>query len=329
MKKYQVKVKSWNRFLIRNLAVKPEIMGNEHSFPFENSTVSIKIPSIVQADRGKNHDEVASVGARLASNNEPLEFRIYKVDVEVLLPITVSLPKEVLNRNPNALDLLSNEKQKEFEKVAKQHQLVAEKAFEYWIRIVRWVCDDSRIGRNQVESFHSGWSTYLKDAESNVKFWIQGKVFYALGYKALGVDKWSEIQRKLSKGSQPPIYVEFKHDAEEHIKLGDYGRSLVDMAIACETFLRFTVLQRLPEELDSKLSSYIEEANISQYINNFFPEVIDEVTDRQFKKLKSDLFSLFERRNNLVHMGKDNGIDEKLCLKFFKVTQKLLSMSGK
>ncbi len=329
MKKCQVKVKSWNRFLIRNLGVKPNVMGSEHRFPFDKSMISIKIPSINQVDRGKSYDKVASVGARRAVDNEPLEFRIHKVDVEVLLPVTVGLPAEVLNCNPNAFDLLSKEEQKGLEKFAEQHQSVAEKAFDYWIRIVRWVCYDSRIGRNQVESFHSGWSTYLVDAESETKFWIQGKTFYALGYKVLSVDEWQKIQSKLSIGSQPPVYMEFKHDAEEHIRLGDYRRSIVDMAIACETFLRFTVLQRLPGELNSKLAAYLEDAHISQYINKFFPEVIDEATDRQLKKLKSDLFSLFERRNNLVHMGKDNGIDEKICLRFLKVTQKLLSMSGK
>jgi len=165
--------------------------------------------------------------------------------------------------------------------------------------------------------------------ESDTRFWIQGPVFYFLGYKVVTVNEWLEIQQKLSIGSLPPIYIEFKHDAEEQIRIGDYRRSLVDMAIACETFLRFNVLQRLPRKLTSKLSAYIEDANIAQYINNFFPEVIDEATGIQFKKLKSDLFSLFKRRNNLVHMGKDNGIDEKLCLRFLKVTQKLLSMSGK
>ena len=321
-----MKVKSWNRFLTRNLAVKPEVLGCEHRFSFENRTVSIKIPSINQVDSGQGYDKVASVGARRAVDNEPLEFYIHKVDVEVSIPVTVSIPSEVLNRPPNAPDLFSDEEQKRLNKVAEQHQSTAEKAFEYWIRIVRWVCDDSRIGRDQVEDFRSGWSTYLIDAESDTKVWIQGQVFYALGYKTLRVEEWQEIQSKLSLGSQPPIYVEFKHDAEEHIRLGDYKRSLVDMAIACEIFLRFAVLQRLPGELNTKLTAYIEKANVSQYINNFFPEIIDEATNKQYKKLKLGLNSLFDRRNKLVHMGEDEGIDKELCLRFLKVTQELLSI---
>ncbi|KAF5428874.1 hypothetical protein C5S36_16215, partial [Candidatus Methanophagaceae archaeon] len=218
-----------------------------------------------------------------------------------------------------------DEKQKQLDKVAERHQSIAEKAFEYWIRIVRWVCDDSRIGRDKVENYRIGWSTALIDAESDTRVWLFGPTFYALGYKTLSVEEWQEIQSKL--GSQPPIYVEFKHDAEENIRLGDYRRSLVDLAIACEIFLRFAVLQRIPVELNTKQTADIEEANVRQYIEKFFPEIIDEATNKQFKNLTSDLHFLFDRRNKLVHMGKDKGIDKKLCLRLLKVTQELLSIS--
>jgi hypothetical protein len=326
MEIHQITVKSWNRFITRNLAAAPEVLGKEHRFTFENRTVSIKIPSIDQADRGKGYDEVVSVRTRRAIDNEPLEFHIHKVDVEVSIPNIVSVPAEALDRPPNAYDLFSDEEQKRLSKIAEQHQSVAEKAFEYWIRVTRWVCDDSRIGQDQVEDFRSGWGTYLIDTERNTGIWTPGHTIYVSKYKSLNLEEWREIQSKLSENSQPPIYVELKYDAEEHIRLGDYRRSLIDMAIACETFLRISVLQSLPKDLNPKLSVYIEEANINQYINHFFAEIIDETANKQFKKIKSDLHSLTKRRNDLVHMGKDDGIDEKLCLRFLKVTQELLSI---
>jgi hypothetical protein len=327
MKRYSAKIKSWNRFLIRNLAVVPEVLGQEHVFPFEHSTVSVKLPKIDQVDRGKGYDEVASVGARRTVDNEPLEFDIHKMDIEVSIPITVSIPSEVLDQPANAYNLFSDEEQSRLNKIAEQHQSIAEKAFEYWIRVTRWVCDDSRIGRDQVEDFRSGWSTYLIDTEKNRKVWIQGHVLHLSGYTTLNLEEWHEIQSNLFNGLQPPIFIELKHDAEESMRLGDYRRSLVDMAMACETFLRLAVLQKLPEELNINLTSYIEEGNVSQYINKFFPEVIDATANTQFKKLKSDLFMMFERRNKLVHMGKADGLDERLCRKFLKVTQELLSIS--
>ena len=319
MEPRKMKVKSWNRFLTRNLAVKPEVLGCEHCFSFDNIPVSIKIPNIEQVKTDKINLKggygVASVGTRRAADNEPLEFYIHMVDVEVSIPGTLSIPSELLNRPPNTPEVLK------LDKVAEQYQLIAENAFEYWIRIVRWVCDDSRIGQNKVENYRSGWGTDLIDAECDTEVWAPVQRFYALGYKVLSVEEWKEIQSKLSLGSQPPIHVEFRYDAEENIRLGDYRRSLVDMAIACELFLRFAVLQRLPRELNTKLTAYIEKANISQYIDHFFPDIIIEyLTKSQLKKFKSDLHSLFQLRNDIVHMGKCETINEALCHKFLNVT---------
>ncbi len=314
---------------MRNLDVKPDVMGKEHHFHFEKCAISIKIPSIDQVNKEKRNDGVASVEARRVEDDKPLYFHLNSLDVEVLSRITVSLPAEILNRHPNAIDLLSEAEQRHLNNIADDLQLVAEKAFEYWIRITRWVCDDSSIGRNQVGSFHSGWSTHLQDAESKTNFWIQRQMFIVPGYKALSVDEWLEIEKKLLICSHVPIYIEFMHDAEDQISIGNYRRSLMDMAIACEAFLRLAVLDQLPDDLNSSLAKYLERAPINQYVNKFFLEVIDKETGRKFKKLKSALSNLFKKRNKLFHMGEDNGIDEELCLRFLKVTQELLSMSNK
>ena len=327
MNSQRIKIKSWNRFLTRNLVVKPEILGTIHQFPFENVTVSIKIPGIGQVNSVNGLDEVASVGARRAIDNQPSEIDIHKVDVEVLIPVVFKIPSEVLNRPANAYDLFSDKEQKWLNDLAKKHKTIAENAFEYWIRIVRWVCDDYRVGRVEVKSYQSGWSTYLNETDSQANVWIQSQVLHVMGYKTIKPEEWQEIQSRLAKNLQPPIYIELKHDAEENIRLGDYRRSLIDLAMACETFLRYAVLQKLPNNLNTRLATYIEEANVNQYVGKFFPEILDDATNKQFKNFKSDLSSLFDRRNKLVHMGQYEGIDEQLCSKFLQVTQVLLSLT--
>jgi hypothetical protein len=117
-----------------------------------------------------------------------------------------------------------------------------------------------------------------------------------------------------------------KFDAEERISVGDYRRALMDLAMSCETFLRYKVLHSLPSKLKPAIVTHLEEANIRQYLTKFFPELLDKDEQRQFKKLKSNLHSLFDRRNKLVHLGKGDGVDEQLCLRFVKVTDELLSL---
>jgi hypothetical protein len=323
METRQIEVKSWNRFLTRNLAVKPEVLGCEHRFSFDDRIVSIKVPSSIQVDRERGYNKstsVASIANRRAVDDEPLEYYIHSVDVEVSIPDTLTIPSEVLNLPPNAPEV------SQLMKFVEQHKPIAEKAFEYWIRIVRWVCDDSRIGQNKVENYRSGWSTKLIDVESDTTVFGTQK-FYALGYKTLSVEEWEKIRSELSSSSQPPVYVELKHDAEENIRLGDYGLSLLYLAFACEVFLRFAVIGTLPKTLNDEVIRYIERANVSLYIDKLFPEILDVATKKQFKSIKSDLHSLSEHRNKVVHMGNDEGVDEKLCLRFLKVTEELLSIA--
>ena len=178
----KVKVKSWNRFKISSFAVKPEVIGKEHSFQLLDATVTVKIPTIDKVDRDKRYDNVATVGRRRAKSGEPVDYQIYKVDVEVSISVTATLPEEVLNRSPNAVDLFSQTEQNSLMTITKKHEDVAEKGFKYWVRMLRWLCDDSRIGRYDVGSFHSGRPTYLIDAATNKKFWIGSLTFNAAGF---------------------------------------------------------------------------------------------------------------------------------------------------
>lgn len=264
-------LKSWNRFLIRNLVVAPDILGTQHHFSYKNSTVNVKIPGLDQVDRGKDYDEVASVGTSRAIDNVTLDYHICKVDVEVFESMHFKVPVEVFTRNPKAYDLFTEEEQKHLNEISGQLETIAEEAFEYWTRIIRWVSDDSRIGRDRVEGFVSGWSTYLIDTGTSKKIWLKSQVFKVPAYKVINLEEWREIQQKLEAGAQPPVYIELKHNAEENIRLGEYQRALLDLAMACETFLRFAILQNLPDDLNPKVEKYIELANISQYFDQFFP----------------------------------------------------------
>ncbi|MGB7291062.1 MAG: hypothetical protein WBD99_02685 [Thermodesulfobacteriota bacterium] len=324
----RISIHSWNRFYSRNLSAMPEVMGKQHSFPFESYTVLIKLPDKNMVDRGKGHDKVASVAVRRASDNEPIEFYIHKVDVEVSKPASITVPAEVLERPPNAFELFNEDGQKSLESLAQEHKTIAERAFDYWIRIVRWVCDNSRIGRDVVAGFTTGWTTYLMDSDTKTRIWAMTNTIVLRRLHVVTNEEWTSIQSHLSTGDYPPIYVEFKHDAEENMRLGHYARCVVDLAIACETFLRYMVIQRLPPGLSTKVSAYVEDANIRQYIDKFFPEILQPATNVQFRNLTSNLHSLFDRRNKLVHMGRHTGIDELACRRWLDTTKRLLAITG-
>ena len=318
-------VKSWTRFVIRHLGAQSDVMGHEHRFAFDQNMITVKLPRIEHVDRGEGYDEIASVRVRSA-DGKPRDYEILKVDVEVSRGGRLVFPLEVLSQSPNAFDLFSEAEQTHLNEVSSQHQLIAERAFEYWIRIVRWTCDDFSLGRDRGEGFHSGWGTRLADVETGKHVWIPTALFRATSYRTVSLQEWEAIQQSLSAGLYPPAYIEHKHDAEEYVERGDYRRALVDLAVACELFLRAMVVRNLPAELNEKFKKFIEDGNINQYVNQFFQEIINEIGNRQFKKIQPELRSLFGRRNDLLHLGKADGVNRQLCERFLKTTKDLLAL---
>lgn len=320
------RLKSWNRFLTRHFAVPPDVIGSQHEFDFQNASVLLKLPTLDQVDRPKRADDVATISIRRSSDDEPIEITIHKVDVEVTADFSFPIPPDALTRNANAFDLFSEDQQKQLETAADRHQERAEGAFQYWIRIMRWTCDDYRIARDSVSGFSSGWSTDLVDVETEHRVWGQCLTSCVPGSRRVNKAEWTKVQEKLTAGLLPPIYIELMHDAQAQLDLGDYRRALLDMAVACETYLRTIVLRGLPAALNAKLVGYIEEGNISQFINKFVPEFLDETAKQEFRRIKSDLFSLFETRNKLMHLGSTEGVDHEVCERFIAVTEKLLAI---
>jgi hypothetical protein len=261
-----------------------------------------------------------------SADGKPRNYEILKVDIEVSRGSRLVFPLEVLSQPPNAFELFSEAEQTHLNEVSSQYQQVAERTFEYWIRIVRWTCDDFRLGRDRSEGFHSGWGTRLADVETGKHVWIPTAIFHAQSYRTVSPQEWDAIQQSLSAGLYPLAYIEHKHDAEEYIERGDYRRALVDLAVACELFLRAMVIRRLPAELNDKFKKFIEDGNINQYVNQFFQEIVNEVGNRQFKKIQPELRSLFGRRNDLLHLGKADGSNRHLCERFLKATKELLAL---
>jgi hypothetical protein len=244
-------VKSWTRFVIRPLGAQPNIMGREHRFAFDQNMITVKLPLLEHADRGEGYDEIASVRVRSA-DGKPRDYEILKVDVEVSRGNRLVFPPEVLSQPPNAFELFSEQEQTHFNELSSQYESIAERAFEYWIRIVRWTCDDFLLGRDRGKGFHSDWGTRLADAETGKHVWIPTAIFQARSYRTVSLQEWEAIQESLSAGLYPPAYIEHKHDAEEYIERGDHRRALVDLAVACELFLRAMVIRNLPAELNEK-----------------------------------------------------------------------------
>lgn len=72
--------------------------------------------------------------------------------------------------------------------------------------------------------------------------------------------------------------------------------------------------------------TYIEEANISQYLNKFFDDIVEDKDRSKFKKLKKEISSLISKRNSYMHMGNMNDATLKNCRRYLSAVKDLFDI---
>jgi hypothetical protein len=320
MNSVQVAVVSWNRFLTRNFAVVLELLGRSHEFQFHQGIVSIELPT-----RSGGEERVKILSYR-QDTGRPTRFWVKSVDVLVRLHRQVNVSEQVLHQPPNAYDALSQDQQNHLEETAETHGSIAEKAFDVWIRTLRWKSNNAFIGRPEVRGPESGWTTYLLDETTRHRFWAATQVIQVSPGQAVTLAEWEEAGHALKQRIYSPVFYDLMFDAIEHFRLGDLQRSVVDAAVACESFMRGKVMEQLPSGLSNTVRRYIDGANIRQVLIRFYPEILNDNETKVLKTVSSVLHQLSDARNTILHSGYKADLTSDQCHKYLEATQKLISI---
>ena len=115
----------------------------------------------------------------------------------------------------------------------------------------------------------------------------------------------------LDAGESPPIFYDLLYSAMARLERGDLRLTIIDAAVAAETFMRKAVQAGLSAGLDASLEEYSEDTGIRQVVNTYFPKCLDTEQRDTFKKtIKSNLHKLFDDRNDIMHLGHKEGLTE-------------------
>lgn len=328
MEKVEVTIATWNRFVPRNLAIHPDLLGAEHSFGFEEAEIKISLPSIKHLPTEPNQEGPLSFNGWREQNGKklPIQYTVNAVDIEVATKEKILLPCEVLDVSPCAIEIISKEQQEYLNHLVAVYGSTAERAFDLWIKTLRWKCSNSAVGRPEISGCESGWSTYLVAKPQDKRVWIAPQVIVARGLKMVTAEMWADVENSLKQGCTSPVYIDLMMDASEHIKLAGLQRATVDIAIACETFLRMILARTLPANLRPAVVTYIDDANIRQVIEKFIPEVLNETERKDFDRIKSKLHILFDNRNKILHKADMSGLTKKVCESFIEIANKLFEI---
>jgi len=302
-------------------------MGSNHSFTFESYSVCIRLPPPEHANRDEIYDQVAHISSRRADTNKPLSFRIEKVDVVINLPKTLSIPDEALVNPPNQFQHFSEEQQVFIEDACKTHYEIAKRAFVYWLEIIRWASGFALIGQPDISDIKSGWATHIMDVSTGHMVWGGTIIDVISKDSEVNIDHWSKAEEYLKNGSILPMYHRFLHDAENSMRNGFYEKAILELAMACEIYIRYSVFEFIPDNTPQAFVTYLEEANINKYSSSFFKNLVPTANKIKYKKTTVEISSLMSKRNSYVHMGKMEGADVGHCRRYISALKVLFEIT--
>ncbi|MEM5342408.1 hypothetical protein [Paraburkholderia azotifigens] len=324
----EIKLESWDRFATPNLDVEYHLVGQSHVFPYMGATVTLSLPEHERIAEGRDAGYVHE-WQMVDEQQIPQKVFVHQVDVCVQRGHCITLPAEVLSRAPKAFDLIEADDQKRLDTIVGEANDIASNAFEYWLSIMRWKSGNYRIGRPGIPDNSTGWSTYLRESVSLARVWIAPNIIAVSASDPVTRDEWESVRSALEICQEVPIHLKFFDDAQESFSRHEFRRSIIDLAIACEVFMRTLVLQRLPPDLDPDVRAMVEDANINQYMRKFVPNALTEEGKRRLKALASaQLESMFAARNKIMHMAKEDRATGENCLRFIRAVETLFEIGA-
>jgi hypothetical protein len=140
------------------------------------------------------------------------------------------------------------------------------------------------------------------------------------------LSEWHEVEEALKLGQQSPIYIDLMFDGIEQFKLGELQSSVVDLAVACEAFMRARVSQNLPSGLTDAVLKYIDEIPIRRVLDNLLQDTLSDEQNGYLKSIRPTLRQLFKARNKILHSGHKEDLTPADCKKYIEAAKKLVAI---
>lgn len=324
----KVPLQLWYQFICHNFSVVPSLMGKSHEFEINGKHVRITLPEL--SDVRSVHDDNAKAICQswflIDGKEVPASYVINRIAIRIELSETPDIHPNMLTLPVNQYELITAAEQEVLNTLCKTYFDVAATAYEYWLATLRWKTGSYLIGRSFTNDNASGWSPRLRTIESDKDVWASSISINIDRQHETTEAEWAAINGSITNGEEVPAHIVLLQASQEYHKRRDYRRSLIDIAISCEVYLRFRVLARLPSATTSSVVSAVESMNINQYVTKFFPELLSEEGKSVYKPINKELTTLFDARNKIMHMDNKERSNSSQCLRFIELAQKLFKL---
>lgn len=273
----EVELEAWSRFDTPHVTIAPASLGLSHVFSFEGYEIAIRLPTTESLPEYDEPGEYV-VGARLSLNIWAAGtfpwVNVHNVDVVVNIPGRTPMPEEA-RTTPITHEFFSEEEEERLDELATHYGDLAYRAFDRWIRTLRWKADDYPMGMPELSGVKvTGSRTEIREKDSPNRFWAGGQEISLFAGKPVTGEVWNKVSEALNAKESPPIFYDLLYSAMARLERGDLRLTIIDAAVAAETFMRTAVQAGLSAGLGASLEGYSKDTPIRQVVNKFFPKCL-------------------------------------------------------
>lgn len=323
----QVAVAVWARYDVYDLNVAPSLAGAAHHFSMQGYPVTFQLPKRPrQRDWHRHHAPISChswVGDRAGSGRiRPRYFCIREIECLLDTGKTRLVPERAIGVvRPN---YFSSMEQKRLFQLTENYSNIINKAFVYWVDVLRWKSGISTICRPEVVSYPYPANHYLVDACTGERFFSGITVLHATRERVVSKRHWKEAQKVLDLGQAVPLWHICIAEAGQQLQLGDQRRFILDLAIASETAMRHLTSKFIKEPINFEFQELVNSVSSSRIFDKFWKLGFNSL---RWKSLKGDINNIkkvMTYRNHIMHRGWREEVPYKECRELLNSVDKFI-----
>jgi len=306
-------------FSMRRLSVVPELIAARHEFVFEGRRVHVHVPHL-DGEHVRREFRRIECNTWKAEGHVPLYYQVNELDVEVEVGHSISIPQAIFSKPPRQDTLVSPAERKLLDETTEILSAVAGRAFERWLRVMRWKSGFGEINEPEIFFRAEGGATLL-ETKSRRRFWLESVRISVMADFVVDVPKWTATQEALAAENYPPVWFDFLFDGGMRINNRDLSAAALSLAIALETSVRAIFSKDLKaRDVDPVALEIFDRTNLRTLLNRLRSL---RIWDNDWDKA-ADLRTfneLMNLRDKVMHLAETKDIEEKALRKMYKAVK--------
>lgn len=301
---------------VNKMPIKAELVGACMSFSALGWKVRIELPADTKVK--------SYYSPFLRGENGPSAYDLHRLYVRLPLGEARDLPEEVLTLPMGQFEIMPKEDQGWLTRKAEDLNEVARAMYQRWLSAVRWKLLNGSLGR--VPWYPQVGSASITNWDTGHRIWGKGSSSDLIDLRTPRFDLavWREIEATLQNNGRSPVSFDLLFDAEENFELGNLDQSVIQLAVACEVFMKGRLHNKLPPGASNSARRRIDQDKIRADNYKKFMGTLDPAELARFNAIVSDIDKLFVARNTAAHEGANRSLTDGDVLNFVNAARDLL-----